>query len=534
MKKPMGIAYARGAVRTGTKKLSAPRPVVKKIVPPKLKIGAPKASSLLSEDQLLDGFMRVIADPGMALKIPKGLVMANMHSKPKFEKDSSSSKEDSFKSWESDISRVFKLAFPIRVKDVPLLKMDLTFDPFTTLDNYDIYGFDKHLAIKEVAEQIVDSRGKALEEAKIMAYSIWYLWDRAQAQLYDILKNEFGKSERSLVNEYSEHALQRKLIDYGLDKDSMAFKFLPYGSLLFSAIRKTHIESTSFSVLHKLADQQTALDNWSKIDGSDAGSLSFLLDKLLEAKNATINLPFDHVQSLLMIAKLSTWTHGDWSDWAGRFYEDHTKSGKTLKVALTPEMVADAIRSHASLKNSTTTLGNGSNGSSKSANSFDRQRKSGRSCKKCGKLTSNPRHDFCKTHWKEHLDQRDSEKVVVNDNLSAPAIKKREDKDRFNKRKKMAEKNKAKRKEAFAALKILKQQKKAEANAVDRSANPICVDRDDADSDSRESGGDRKRKGCSKSDDNDVKRLRLSNLFERTDNDAIIRGFSDSDDDARL
>ena len=48
----------------------------------------------------------------------------------------------------------------------------------------------------------------------------------------------------------------------------------------------------------------------------------------------------------------------------------------------------------------------------------------------------------------------------------------------------MAAKNKAKRKEAFAALKILKQQKKAEANAVDRSANPICVDRDDADSDS--------------------------------------------------
>ena len=147
----------------------------------------------------------------------------------------------------------------------------------------------------------------------------------------------------------------------------MVFKMLPYGSLLFAAIRKTQVESISFSVLHKLANQQKALDGWTQIEGSGPGSLAFVLDKLLEAKNATISLPLDHIQPLLMIAKLSTWTYGDWSDWAARFYEDQTKAGE--KASLTPEKVAESIRSHESLKNSTSHLGNG-NG--KSANSVDR------------------------------------------------------------------------------------------------------------------------------------------------------------------
>jgi hypothetical protein len=138
--------------------------------------------------------------------------------------------------------------------------------------------------------------------------------------------------------------LQTKLNEYGFRKDSMDFKILSYGSLLFASIRKTQVESTSFSVLHKLANQQKALDGWTQIEGSGPGSLPFVLDKLLEAKNATISLPFDHIQSLLMIAKLSTCTHGDWNDWAARFYEDQELARTLLLLPRKWPILSDLMK----------------------------------------------------------------------------------------------------------------------------------------------------------------------------------------------
>ena len=400
-----------------------------------------------------------------------------------------------------------------------------------------MYGLDKFLDFEDIAKQVVDSRvisAQAHTEAKKMVYSVFYLWTRAQAQLYDLLKAEFGKSERSLVNEYHKNTLQTKLIEYGFSKDSMAFKMLPYGSLFFAAIRKAQVESTSFSLLHKLVNQQNDLDEWTQIEGSGPGSLPYLLDKLLEAKNATISLPFDHIQSLLMIAKLSTWTHGDWSDCSSRFYEDQTKTGEN--TSLTPEKVADSVRSHESLKNSTSHLGNG-NG--KSANSFDRRPSNAGICKKCGSSTSRPSVDLCKKHWLEHKNTRANEKNEVNENLSSSAQVQREQKDRKKQRKKMVQaKKKEKTKEAFAALKALKEPKNAEANAVNRSANTVDVERPDAvaaHGDAEANSMSRKRKGAEQLIGPRLKRVRHANLFERTDDDALIMGYSSySDDDPEI
>jgi hypothetical protein len=283
----------------------------------------------------------------MTFKIPKGLVMANLPSKPKYDRNSFSSKQEAFNPWEQDVGRMFELAFPVKVKDTPLYNLDFNFDPFATGSDFDMYGLDKFLDFEEIAKEVVDSRvisAQVHKEAKKMAYSVFYLWTHAQAQLYDLLKAEFGKSERSLVNEYHKNALQTKLNEYGFRKDSMDFKILSYGSLLFASIRKTQVESTSFSVLHKLANQQKALDGWTQIEGSGPGSLPFVLDKLLEAKNATISLPFDHIQSLLMIAKLSTCTHGDWNDWAARFYEDQELARTLLLLPRKWPILSDLMK----------------------------------------------------------------------------------------------------------------------------------------------------------------------------------------------
>ena len=121
---------------------------------------------------------------------------------------------------------MFELAFPVKVKDTPLYSLDFTCDPFATGSEFDMYGLDKFLDFEDIAKQVVDSRvisAQAHTEAKKMVYSVFYLWTRAQAQLYDLLKAEFGKSERSLVNEYHKNTLQTKLIEYGFSKDSMAF-----------------------------------------------------------------------------------------------------------------------------------------------------------------------------------------------------------------------------------------------------------------------------------------------------------------------
>jgi hypothetical protein len=402
--------------------------------------------------------------------------------------------------------------------------LDRRYDPFATGYNFDLFGLDSSLDLEDLARQIVDSKAisaQAHKEAKKMAYSVFYLWSRAQAQLHDLLKSEFGKSERSLINEYQRSVQQEKLIELGFEKNSMAVAMLPYGSLLFDAIRKTQVESTSFSVLHKLANQQKALDEWNLIEGSGSGSLSHLLDKLLEAKNATISLPFEHIQSLLMISKLSAWTNGDWSDWAARFYEDQTRAG--ANISLTPEKVAEAIRSHESLKTSTSHLGSG-NGNGKSASAFDRNSRGTGSCKKCGATTPRRNHDLCKKHWAEYKSTRADEKNEVDQNLSSSARAQKEQKDRKKQRKRMMRaKMKERTKEAFAALKAKKKAEKAEANAVDRSANTIDVNHSDAvAADSCvSSDAPRKRKGDKQLIGPQLKRVRYANLFDRTDDDAV-------------
>ena len=177
---------------------------------------AVKPSSSMDVEALLGEFMKVTEDTTMALKLPKGLVMANLSQRPKYDRTSFSSKEEAFKSWEQDIARLFEMAYPIKVKDAPLCPLDRRYDPFATGYNFDLFGLDSSLDLEDLARQIVDSKAisaQAYKEAKKMAYSVFYLWSRAQAQLYDLLKSEFGKSERSLINEYQRSVQQEKLIE---------------------------------------------------------------------------------------------------------------------------------------------------------------------------------------------------------------------------------------------------------------------------------------------------------------------------------
>ena len=57
-----------------------------------------KPSSFMDSEALCNEFMQVTEDNGMDFKIPKGLVQANLPSKPKYDRNSFSSKEEAFNS----------------------------------------------------------------------------------------------------------------------------------------------------------------------------------------------------------------------------------------------------------------------------------------------------------------------------------------------------------------------------------------------------------------------------------------------------
>ena len=138
----------------------------------------------------------------------------------------------------------------------------------------------------------------------------------------------------------------------------------------------------------------------------------------------------------------------------------------------------------------------------------------------------------------ERKNKRANEKNEVNENLSPSAQEQWEQKDRKKQRQKMVKAKKAKTKEAFAALKVLKEKKNAEANAVNRSVNTVHVERPDAvaaHGDAEANSTSRKRKSVKQFIGPRFKRVRYANLLDRTDDNALIMGYSsDSDDDPEI